>query len=349
MLNKYPLWKNLLIMAVLGIGLLYASPNLYRPDPAVQISGDSSGMEITAVQMNKLSAALDAQGIEHFGAEPGEDGRSGLVRLTHSDDQLRAQKVIQRALGDGYVVALNLASNTPKWLSDLGAEAMKLGLDLSGGVHFLLEVDTDSAIATRLEHYTTGIKKALREDRIRGLINLSEEGAIRGKFRTEEARDKALALIRKEYRELTAQRVDSKGEDAAFYMEAILSEAKRKEIEDYAVSQNLTTLRNRVNELGVSEPLVQRQGRNRIVVELPGIQDTAEAKRILGKTANLEFRLEARYDADASDREQFQFRNPGRGEPSAWLERDVVITGERVANAQASFDENGMPQVSITL
>ncbi|NKI16938.1 protein translocase subunit SecD [Spongiibacter sp. KMU-166] len=349
MLNKYPLWKNLLIMAVLGIGLLYASPNLYRPDPAVQISGDSSGMEITAVQMNKLSAALDAQGIEHFGAEPGEDGRSGLVRLTHSDDQLRAQKVIQRALGDGYVVALNLASNTPKWLSDLGAEAMKLGLDLSGGVHFLLEVDTDSAIATRLEHYTTGIKKALREDRIRGLINLSEEGAIRGKFRTEEARDKALALIRKEYRELTAQRVDSKGEDAVFYMEAILSEAKRKEIEDYAVSQNLTTLRNRVNELGVSEPLVQRQGRNRIVVELPGIQDTAEAKRILGKTANLEFRLEARYDADASDREQFQFRNPGRGEPSAWLERDVVITGERVANAQASFDENGMPQVSITL
>ena len=336
-------------MAVLGIGLLYASPNLYRPDPAVQISGDSSGMEITAVQMNKLSAALDAQGIEHFGAEPGEDGRSGLVRLTHSDDQLRAQKVIQRALGDGYVVALNLASNTPKWLSDLGAEAMKLGLDLSGGVHFLLEVDTDSAIATRLEHYTTGIKKALREDRIRGLINLSEEGAIRGKVRTEEARDKALALIRKEYRELTAQRVDSKGEDAVFYMEAILSEAKRKEIEDYAVSQNLTTLRNRVNELGVSEPLVQRQGRNRIVVELPGIQDTAEAKRILGKTANLEFRLEARYDADASDREQFQFRNPGRGEPSAWLERDVVITGERVANAQASFDENGMPQVSITL
>ncbi|MDX1505455.1 MAG: protein translocase subunit SecD [Spongiibacter sp.] len=331
------------------MGLLYASPNLYRPDPAVQISGDSSGMEITAVQMNKLSAALDAQGIEHFGAEPGEDGRSGLVRLTHSDDQLRAQKVIQRALGDGYVVALNLASNTPKWLSDLGAEALKLGLDLSGGVHFLLEVDTDSAIATRLEHYTTGIKKALREDRIRGLINLSEEGAIRGKVRTEEARDKALALIRKEYRELTAQRVDSKGEDAVFYMEAILSEAKRKEIEDYAVSQNLTTLRNRVNELGVSEPLVQRQGRNRIVVELPGIQDTAEAKRILGKTANLEFRLEARYDADASDREQFQFRNPGRGEPSAWLERDVVITGERVANAQASFDENGMPQVSITL
>lgn len=347
MLNKYPLWKNLLILAVLGIGLLYASPNLYRPDPAVQISGESSGMQITAVQMNKISAALEAKGIEHFGAAPGDDGRSGLVRLKHGDDQLRAQKIIQRALGDGYVVALNLASNTPDWLSNLGAEAMKLGLDLSGGVHFLLEVDTDSAIATRLEHYTTGIKKALREDRIRGLVNLTETGAIRGKFRTEEARDKALALIRKDYRELTAQRVDS--DESAFYLEAILSEAKRKEIEDYAVSQNLTTLRNRVNELGVSEPLVQRQGRNRIVVELPGIQDTAEAKRILGKTANLEFRLEARYDADASDREQFQFRNPGRGEPSAWLERDVVITGERVANAQASFDENGMPQVSITL
>ena len=143
--------------------------------------------------------------------------------------------------------------------------------------------------------------------------------------------------------------MDSPAGDSAYYLSALISEAKRKEIEDYAVGQNLTTLRNRVNELGVSEPLVQRQGRNRIVVELPGIQDTAEAKRILGKTANLDFRLEARYDAPVSDREQFEFRNPGQGEPSAWLERDVVITGERVANAQASFDQNGMPQVSITL
>ncbi|MFT5887973.1 MAG: preprotein translocase subunit SecD [Zhongshania sp.] len=349
MLNKYPLWKNLLIVAVLGIGLLYAMPNLYRADPALQISGASSGMEIDQALMTRLSTALDAGSIEHFGEKANDTGKSGLIRLYDADMQLRAQRVVQRALGDGYIVALNLASNTPLWLSNLGAQAMKLGLDLSGGVHFLLEVDTDSAIATRLEHYTSGIKKKLRAERIRGFISLDDSGVITGKFASEELRDSALSLVRKEFTELTGERLEAVGDDSAFYLRATIGEAKRKEIEDYAVGQNLTTLRNRVNELGVSEPLVQRQGRNRIVVELPGIQDTAEAKRILGKTANLDFRLEARYDAPISDREQFEFRNPGPGEPSAWLERDVVITGERVANAQASFDQNGMPQVSITL
>jgi preprotein translocase subunit SecD len=349
MLNKYPLWKNLLILAVLGLGLLYAVPNLYRPDPALQISGESSGVIIDQAQMERLSAALEASGIKHFGEKANETGKSGLIRLYDADVQLRAQRVVQRSLGDGYIVALNLASNTPEWLSNLGAQAMKLGLDLSGGVHFLLEVDTDSAIATRLEHYNSGIKKKLREEGVRGFISLGDDGVIAGKFTSAELRDSALSIIKKEFTELTGQRVDSPAGDSAYYLSALISEAKRKEIEDYAVGQNLTTLRNRVNELGVSEPLVQRQGRNRIVVELPGIQDTAEAKRILGKTANLDFRLEARYDAPVSDREQFEFRNPGQGEPSAWLERDVVITGERVANAQASFDQNGMPQVSITL
>ena len=349
MLNKYPLWKNLLIVAVLGLGLLYAVPNLYRPDPALQISGESSGVIIDQAQMERLSAALDASGIENFGEKANESGKSGLIRLYSTEVQLRAQRIVQRSLGDGFIVALNLASNTPKWLSDLGAQAMKLGLDLSGGVHFLLEVDTDSAIATRLEHYNSGIKKKLREEGVRGFVSLGDDGVINGKFTSAELRDSALGLIRKEYTELTGQRVESPAGDKSFYLSALINEAKRKEIEDYAVSQNLVTLRNRVNELGVSEPLVQRQGRNRIVVELPGIQDTAEAKRILGKTANLDFRLEARYDAPTSDREQFEFRNPGQGEPSAWLERDVVITGERVANAQASFDQNGMPQVSITL
>ncbi|AKH69563.1 protein-export membrane protein, SecD/SecF family [Spongiibacter sp. IMCC21906] len=348
MLNKYPLWKNLLLVAVLGIGLLYAMPNLYPPDPAVQVSGQSSGMQIDQTTMERVSRALDAAGIEHFGELANENGKSGLIRLYDGSMQLRSQRIIQRALGDGYIVALNLASTTPDWLSNLGAQAMKLGLDLSGGVHFLLEVDTDTAITNRLEQYTTGIKKALREERIRGFVTLEDNGSISGVFRSEELRDKALQTIRKEYTDLTTQRSES-GDGENFTLLATLGEGKRKEIEDYAVGQNLTTLRNRVNELGVSEPLVQRQGSNRIVVELPGIQDTAEAKRILGKTANLEFRLEAKYDAPVSDREQFEYRNPGAGEPTAWLERDVVITGERVANAQASFDENGMPQVSITL
>ncbi|MBD2859949.1 protein translocase subunit SecD [Spongiibacter sp. KMU-158] len=349
MLNKYPLWKYLLIVFVLGIGLLYSAPNLYRPDPAIQVSGENSGTVIDQATMTRVSAALDAAGIEHFGEAADASGKSGLVRLYDKDMQLRAQKIIQRALGDSYIVALNLASNVPDWLLAAGAQPMKLGLDLSGGVHFLLEVDTDSAIATRLEHYTTGIKKSLREEGVRGLVSLDENGVIHGKFRTEESRDQAYSLIRKNYQELQTTRDEAGSESDGFALSAIITEGKRKEIEDYAVSQNLTTLRNRVNELGVSEPLVQRQGRNRIVVELPGIQDTAEAKRILGKTANLEFRLEARFDAAPGDREQFEFRNPGNGEPNAWLEREVVITGEQVANAQASFDENGRPQVNITL
>ena len=224
---------------------------------------------------------------------------------------------------------------------------MKLGLDLSGGVHFLLEVDTKSAVAKRMEFNTTGIKRKLREERIRGFVTLQDDGSILGQFKTAELRDQASALVRKEYSGLERLSREAEGE---FLLELRMTEAAVKEIEDYAVSQNLTTLRNRVNELGVAEPLVQRQGRNRIVVELPGVQDTAEAKRILGKTANLEFRLEASPTAASSQKEEFEFRNPERGLPSAFLERDIIITGESVANAQAGFDsQTSQPQVNITL
>ncbi len=345
MLNKYPLWKYLLILFVVSIGFFYAAPNLYAPDPAVQISGESSATVIDSKALSIVTTALSDAGIEFFGDEVNAKGTNALIRLKDREQQLPAQKVIQRALGDGYIVALNLASTTPDWLADWGAEPMKLGLDLSGGVHFLLEVDTNAAIAKRLEFYSTGIKRVLREDKIRGFIQLEDDGRIRGKFKNAELRDQASSKIRSEYSELLRQSVD---EDNSFYLYMTLSELKIKEIEDYAVDQNLTTLRNRVNELGVSEPLVQRQGRNRIVVELPGIQDTAEAKRILGKTANMEFRLEAKYDAPASSKEEFEFRDQSR--PSAFLERDVVITGERVAGASAGFDaQSSQPQVNITL
>lgn len=349
MLNTYPWWKNALIALVVAFGIFYASPNLYSPDPAIQISGESSGARIGEAELNKLTAAMKAESIEYFDANVADKGTSALLRLRDREQQLKAQKVAQRALGDGFIVALNLAPTTPDWLTDWGGQAMKLGLDLSGGVHFLLEVDIASAIESRQQFYNTGIKRLLRKERVRGLVQLQEDGVITGRFASEELRDRALRLIRKEYDELQVTREDSAGE---FGVSAVISEQKRREIENYAVEQNLTTLRNRVNELGVSEPLVQRQGKNRIVVQLPGIQDTAAAKRILGKTANLEFRLEARYDAPLSEREQFSFRpdesgNPG---PQAWLERDVVITGERVANAQAGFDQQtGQAQVNITL
>ena len=347
MLNQYPLWKYLLILLVVCFGFFYAAPNLYAPDPAVQISGESSAMVIDEKALQIATKALTIADIEFFGDEINAKGSSALIRLKNRDQQLPAQKVIQRALGDGYIVALNLASTTPDWLADWGAQPMKLGLDLSGGVHFLLEVDTAAAIAKRMDNYTNGVKRVLREDKIRGFIRLIEDGRIRGKFKSEALRDQASSKIRSEYSELQRQAVD--GEDG-FFLYLSISPAKVKEIEDYAVDQNLITLRNRVNELGVSEPLVQRQGRNRIVVELPGIQDTAEAKRILGKTANMEFRLEAKFDATSSSKEEFDFRDQNRLEGSAFLERNVVITGERVASASAGFDpQSSQPQVNITL
>ncbi|MEE8057388.1 MAG: protein translocase subunit SecD [Pseudomonadales bacterium] len=344
MLNQYPLWKYLLILFIVSIGFFYAAPNLYAPDPAVQISGQSSATVIEDKAVSIATKALTKANIEFFGAEINAKGSNALIRLKDREQQLPAQKVIQRALGDSFIVALNLASTTPDWLADWGAQPMKLGLDLSGGVHFLLEVDTDAAIAKRMEFYTSGIKRVLREDKIRGFIRLENDGRIRGKFKTAALRDQASSKIRTEYSELL--RKENNAEDG-FYLYMTMSEAKIKEIENYAVGQNLTTLRNRVNELGVSEPLVQRQGRNRIVVELPGIQDTAEAKRILGKTANMEFRLEAKVDASASAKEEFDFRGENR---TAFLERDVVITGERVASASSGFDpQSGQAQVNITL
>lgn len=346
MLNKYPLWKYLLVLFVLLLGLFYAAPNLYAPDPALQITGESSALQIDDKTWQRALAALDDAGIEHFGEVINPNGRNALLRLTDVGEQLRAQAVVARALGDGYIVALNLAPTTPQWLSDFGAQPMKLGLDLSGGVHFKLEVDVDAAIERRMEYYFNATKRGLREARIRGFVALTKDGKVEASFQTEDAREQARALIAEQSPELVLERVE---DGDSWKLVGTLSEQTRKEIADYSVSQNLTTLRNRVNELGVSEPLVQRQGQNRIVVELPGIQDTAEAKRILGKVANLEFRLVANMDAAPSEKQRFEYRSDDRAGASEWLERDVIITGERVSTAQASFDENGRPNVQISL
>jgi preprotein translocase subunit SecD len=349
MLNKYPLWKYLLVLGVVALGFLYAAPNLYAPDPALQISGESSSQIIDAATLARATRGLEERGIEYFGAAIGESGRDALIRLRQRDDQLSAQRAVHRILGDGFVVALNLAPTTPVWLSDLGAQPMKLGLDLSGGVHFKLEVDVEAAVLRRLEFYTTALKKLLREKRVRGFVSLEEDSYIAARFKTEEQRETAYSAMREEFPELSVDRGEEAESAEEFTFTATLPQTLRDEITRYAVSQNLTTLRNRVNELGVSEPLVQPQGRNRIVVELPGIQDTAEAKRILGKTANLEFRLVATSDAPLSSRQEFAYRSDARSGAKEWLEREVVITGERVSNAQASFDQNGRPNVNISL
>ena len=338
--NKFPLWKNVLILLVVTFGFIYAAPNLYPPDPAVQLSGQSGAMVIDQAILDKVESSLDEAGIEYFAGEA--DGSTALVRLRDGGLQLRAKEVIQAEMGGDYIVALNLAPTTPDWLLSLGGAPMKLGLDLRGGVHFLLEVDLDSALTNRLEADLLNIKTELREERIRyGSFSVKGRQIV-GQFRDEEQVERASALIRANYRDLQPQ--SGQGQNALSLV-LNLSDVATREIEDNAIKQNLTSLRNRVNELGVSEPLVSRQGKNRIVVELPGVQDTAEAKRIIGKTANLEFRLES----DGRSGETFEFRNPSGQGPNARLENKAVITGENVTDARASFDENGRPQVSIDL
>jgi len=342
MLNKYPLWKYLLILAVLALGLVYSAPNLYPDDPSIQITGASTALRIDEAVLDKTSRALTAAGIPVKAAEVSE--RGGLLRLTGLGDQLPAKDVVRKALGDEYVVALNLAPTTPPWLRSLGASPMKLGLDLSGGVHFLLEVDMDKAVDARLKVYEGEVKSLLRKERMRYRSLAGGENAFQLGFSDAEALAKAQSLIRKSF---TDFEMTTSVRNQLQVLNLALSPAKLAEIREYSIKQNLTTVRNRVNELGVAEPLVQRQGANRIVVELPGVQDTAEAKRILGKTASLEFRLAADLETPRSATENFEFREAGRA-PVA-LERSVIITGDQVTDASASYDENGRPQVNIRL
>jgi len=344
-MNRYPLWKNALILLVVAAGFYYAAPNLYAPDPALQIAGASSAQQMDERILERAKAALTRSDIAFFGDVLQGQGKSALIRLADREQQLRAQAVLARELGDGFIVALNLAPTTPDWLVQGAAAPMKLGLDLSGGVHFKLEVDVEAATERKLAQYETGIKKHLREERIRGRVSV-DGGQVAMQFREEADREAARREVVELYPELFLDRVDE-GDDWLLF--AQVTEQTMAEVVDYAVAQNLTTIRNRVNELGVSEPLVQRQGRNRIVVELPGIQDTAEAKRILGKVANLEFRLVAEANAPISERQRFEYRSQNRGGMTEWLERDVIITGESVANAQSGFDQNGQPNVMISL
>ena len=342
MLNKYPLWKNLLVSAVVLLGIIYALPNLFPDDYAVQISGSSASVSVDEALLDEAREALDEADIEY--RDPSLGDGTAMLRFDSSDAQLRARSELQEALGSEYVAALSLAATTPDWLRSIGATPMNLGLDLRGGVHFLMQVDMEAAVDRRLDVYASEIKRQLREERIRYRGGDAEEGQLEFVFPGESARDDAASLVSSEYDQFRSN-TRSDGED--YILELTLNQQSASEIRDYALNQNLTTLRNRVNELGVAEPLIQQQGSDRIVVQLPGVQDTAEAKRVLGSTANLEFRLEARSDASSARTETFPFRNnPDR---TAELERDVIITGDNVADANQSFDENGQPQVNITL
>ena len=293
--------------------------------------------------LERARSALTEAGIVLVGEE--FSGAQSLMRFDSVETQITAKAIVQKTLGPEFIVALNLAPTTPEWLRSIGASPMKLGLDLRGGVHFLMEVDLDAAVLQRLDTYASEIKQTLRKQRIRfRSVSVVEGGETVIRFLDPETRAQGIESIRKDYPGIFAYR--EREEDGAAFLSLLLAEGERANIENYAVSQNLTTLRNRVNELGVSEPLVQRQGANRIVVELPGVQDTATAKRVLGATANLEFRLEALLDAPVRDTQSFKFRDSLR---TANLERDIITTGNSVSDARTSFDENGVPQVNISL
>jgi len=343
MLNKYPLWKNLLILVVVALAFIYAAPNLYPPDAAIQVTPARAGAEMSAATLNNVRQALDEADISYFGEEV--NGSTALLRLASADAQLPAKAAIQRKLGDEFVVALNLAPTTPDWLVNLGAGPMTLGLDLSGGVHFLMEVDMDEYVSGRITNYREDLRTSLRQEDIKYRRVVVEGNKVRLSFRQETLRSDARTFINRNYPgEFLPQEEEV---DGNFDLILMLTEQKIRDFEDYALKQNLMTLRNRVNELGVAEPLVQRQGRNRIVVELPGVQDTAEAKKILGKAANLEFRLEAEPGASRFATEEYSFRdNKNR---TARLEKKVITTGDSVTNASSGFDENSFPQVNISL
>ncbi|MFC0269775.1 protein translocase subunit SecD [Kushneria aurantia] len=341
MLNRYPLWKYLLILLVIIVGVLYALPNLYPKDPAIQISGANASATVSGDEMNRVARALEDAGINV--ASRSIDNGTGLFRLASDNQQTRARDIAGELLGQQYTVALNLADSTPQWLRAIGAKPMNLGLDLRGGVHFLLEVDMDAAIEQRLELNASAMRDTLRSEGIRYRDSEASDQTLSFSFASEADRDRARSLLASQYQNYSFSNTD----EGRPGLTLSLNPQAVSEIQDYAINQNLTTLRNRVNELGVSEPLVQRQGPNRIVVELPGVQDTAEAKRIVGATANLEFRLEATDSTPEDQRQTFSFRNDDSRR--AALERDVIITGDRVSNASTSFDESGRPQVNINL
>ena len=340
-MKRYGTWKYFLILIVLGFGIIYSLPNLYAPDPAVQVSYTSSSQTADRLLAERIEDALIDSNLD-VSIELQDD--YVLIRTDSYQNQLKLKDILANALINDVVIALNLAPTTPKWLADIGAAPMKLGLDLRGGVHFLMQVDTGTALKNRQDGTLQDLRIRFREERIRYTQALvQEDNSIFLKFNNSDFKQQAEEFIKDNYSQFNFP-LPSEAENSLVLS---LSDLEIEQIESDAIDQNLTTLRNRVNELGVSEPIVQRQGKKRIVVQLPGIQDTAEAKNILGKTATLEFHLEAQMDTPRSRKTSYPYRN-GRGAP-AFLQDSVILGGDQVATAQASFDENGLPQVNITL
>lgn len=348
-MNRYSSWKYILILIVVVVGIIYALPNLYGSAPALQISASSAAAEVSELTELQVNIALDDANIESVSMELG-DGRL-TIKFADEETQLRAKDVLQEALGRSHVIALNLAPNTPYWLRNLGAEPMFLGLDLRGGVHFLMEVDMEAAVKTSEERYVSDIRTLLRENKVRyKTITRNDEGGLLVRYRDAVQRVDGERLIKDNFRDLDV--IDTKTE--APETRLILNPNVVKETQKNALQQNITTLRKRVNELGVAEPVIQQQGLKRIVVQLPGVQDTARAKEILGATATLEFRL---VDDDHSVQDAIDGPVPAgsrlynnRSGGQILLKKRVMLTGDYIIDAASGIDQqSGGADVSITL
>lgn len=348
LINRYPIWKYLLIVVVIAAAFVYAAPNLYGEDAAVQVMG-ANGATVDNKTLDTVEAALQSAGIQYLDAQ--FQDQTLLFRFSSTDVQLKAKDVIQQALGEQYLAALNLAPAMPNWYKSLGAMPMKLGLDLRGGVHFLLQVDIDSVIKQRVEGDIRGIGQSLRDERIRytGITRLSDK-AIALQFHTQDARDAAYDSVSKRYNEFVWTKQTS-GSD--FVLQGELQPVALYQAHQEVLEQAMNTLRNRVNELGVSEAIVQQQGESRVSVDLPGIQDTAQAKNILGKTATLEFHM-VDVEDDASTAANGGIAPPDarvynyNGHPIL-LKNQIVLRGSSIVAATSGFGEDGRPNVSVRL
>ncbi len=354
-MNRYSLWQYILIATAVVFGFIYTLPNLFGEVPAVQVSPLRPALKADTALMGRIEETLKKGGIAANGVFI--DSTSVKVRLADTDTQLKTKDLLQAQLGDDYVVALNLLSNSPRWLASIGALPMYLGLDLRGGVHFLLQVDMKAAITKKMEAYGNDIRNGLRDKRIQ-YTGVSRDGqSVTVRFRDKAMRDKGLAEIQRTITDLELREVDDSGGE--FRIVGSLKPEAQKKTQDFAIQQNITTLRNRVNELGVAEPIIQQQGSDRVVVQLPGVQDTAKAKDILGRTATLEVRL---VDDDATNNpaaiqaamsgqlpfgDELYLERDGR---PILVKRQIVLTGDRINDAQPGFDnQTGEPAVHISL
>jgi preprotein translocase subunit SecD len=343
--NKFSLYQYLLILVVLVLGFIYALPNIYPTQPSIQVAYTDSGKSADQFLLNDLEEILDNNSVNYENIFLRDN--KIVIQFFTLDQQLESKTVLQNNLLDKVIIALNLEPTTPDWLKNLGGKPVKLGLDLSGGVHFLLEVDIDTAQQGRLELLLDTYRKTFKEERVQVKSSSIKDLKLNFEFKDKESYNKALAKYRTDSPGINGLQYIISERPSVNILLLEYSDIALREIRDYAVGQNLITLRNRVNELGVSEPIVQRQGSNRIVVQLPGVQDPTAAKKIIGKTANLEFRLEANSRTSPLRKEEFNFKN--NEYMTAVLEKAVVVSGDRVTNANTGFDESGFAQVNITL